>query len=91
MMSLPTKYRTVILTGSVAAVTATGAWYGAGLKTSQDAKKAMKRRREAPTQEIVAHLDNTRKNLVTKKTSLEKKIAELENKRRLTGAVERQE
>ena len=30
------KTRTVVLACSIAAITATGAWYGAGLKTRQD-------------------------------------------------------
>lgn len=33
------KVRRIIMTVSVAAITATGAWYGAGLKIKQDAKK----------------------------------------------------
>lgn len=31
-----TRARNIILTGAVAAITATGAWYGAGLKTRQE-------------------------------------------------------
>ena len=31
--------RRVILTGSIAAISATGAWYGAGLKTQQEHKE----------------------------------------------------
>ena len=33
------KPRVYILTGAVAAITATGAWYGAGLKTRQEFKQ----------------------------------------------------
>ena len=33
------RVRRVILTASVAAITATGAWYGAGLKVTQERKK----------------------------------------------------
>ena len=41
MAAAPTsKLRVFILTISVAAITATGAWYGAGLKIEQDYKKA---------------------------------------------------
>jgi hypothetical protein len=37
MSALTTKsLRRYVLTGSVAAITATGAWYGAGLKTQQE-------------------------------------------------------
>lgn len=32
-------FRRFVLTGSIAAVTATGAWYGAGLKMKQDIKQ----------------------------------------------------
>lgn len=34
--------RRIIMTVSVAAITATGAWYGAGLKIKQDAQKVGK-------------------------------------------------
>jgi hypothetical protein len=30
------KIRRIVLTGSIAAITATGAWYGAGLKVQQE-------------------------------------------------------
>lgn len=30
------KIRRIVLTGAVAAITATGTWYGAGLKTQQE-------------------------------------------------------
>jgi hypothetical protein len=37
-MSTPStsKIRRIVLTGSIAAITATGAWYGAGLKVQQE-------------------------------------------------------
>ena len=37
-MASPTflKYRRMLITGCVAAITVTGAWYGAGLKTKQE-------------------------------------------------------
>ncbi|KAI9838981.1 MAG: hypothetical protein M1819_004189 [Sarea resinae] len=35
----PIRPRVVILTASIAAITATGAWYGAGLKTQQEYKQ----------------------------------------------------
>lgn len=40
-MSAPqfATFRRFVLTGSIAAVTATGAWYGAGLKMKQDIKQ----------------------------------------------------
>ena len=36
---LSSKIRPYILTASVAAITATGAWYGAGLKARQEFKQ----------------------------------------------------
>lgn len=41
VMSAPqfATFRRFVLTGSIAAVTATGAWYGAGLKMKQDIKQ----------------------------------------------------
>ena len=38
-MSQQLKIRRFVLTGAVTAITAVGAWYGAGLKTQQDMKK----------------------------------------------------
>lgn len=38
-MSTPNRTRTVVLTCSIAAITATGALYGAGLKTRQEYKR----------------------------------------------------
>lgn len=38
-MSQQQKIRRIIMTVSVAAITATGAWYGAGLKTKQEIKR----------------------------------------------------
>lgn len=37
-MSQQQKIRRIIMTVSVTAITATGAWYGAGLKTRQEIK-----------------------------------------------------
>lgn len=38
-MSQQLRIRRLVLTGAVTAITATGAWYGAGLKTQQEVKK----------------------------------------------------
>jgi hypothetical protein len=42
-MSIPqfANFRRFVLTGSIAGVTATGAWYGAGLKMKQDIKQVL--------------------------------------------------
>ncbi|KAL8760126.1 MAG: hypothetical protein Q9199_000263 [Rusavskia elegans] len=59
-----------------------GALYGADLKTSRDVVKVTQKKREAPTEEVLAQLHASRKGLVARKTELERKIAELEDKRR---------
>jgi hypothetical protein len=38
-MAQQQKIRRFVMTGAVFAITATGAWYGAGLKTQQEFKK----------------------------------------------------
>ena len=40
-MSQFPQVRRVVLTASIAAITATGAWYGAGLKMKQEVKKVV--------------------------------------------------
>ncbi|KAL8982226.1 MAG: hypothetical protein Q9205_003199 [Flavoplaca limonia] len=83
-MASPNQARTVILTCSVAAVTALGAMYGADLKSSQDVAKTQNKR-EAPAEEVLAQLHASRKGLVARKVDLEGKIAELESKQRPTN------
>jgi predicted secreted protein len=38
------KLRRIVLTGSIAAITATGAWYGAGLKVQQERNEVSRNR-----------------------------------------------
>ncbi|SLM33323.1 hypothetical protein LPUS_01788 [Lasallia pustulata] len=77
-MSQQQKIRRIIMTVSVAAITATGAWYGAGLKTKQEIKREIKARREATPMAKIAQLEEARSGLVAKRLGLERKIAELE-------------
>ncbi|MCJ1470050.1 hypothetical protein MMC07_008695 [Pseudocyphellaria aurata] len=77
-MSKPNKTRTIILTCSIAAITATGAWYGAGLKAQQEYKRDTRARTEAGPAEMIARLQETRTGLVAKRNGLERKIADLE-------------
>lgn len=51
-MAPTNSIRTYVLTASVAAITATGAWYGAGLKTRQEYKQVS---RLVP-QDVSSHL-----------------------------------
>jgi len=77
-MSQQQKIRRIVLTASVAAITATGAWYGAGLRIKDEAKTISEKRREATVEEKLALLDEKRGQLVTKRIGLERKIAELD-------------
>ncbi|KFY74931.1 hypothetical protein V499_05058 [Pseudogymnoascus sp. VKM F-103] len=70
--------RRVVMTGSVAAITATGAWYGAGLKTQKQATEAVEKHREVTAEEQLALLNERRGQLVGKKMTMERKLAELE-------------
>ncbi|MCJ1434166.1 hypothetical protein MMC27_003533 [Xylographa pallens] len=75
------KARRVVLTASVAAITATGAWYGAGLKAHQERKKEVVAIRESTAAERIAMLESARGQLIAKKIGLERKIQELERRR----------
>ena len=77
-MSQQATIRRVVLTGSIAAITATGAWYGAGLKTKRDTEREIKTRREATPAEKIAQLEEARSGLVARRIGLEKKIAGLQ-------------
>ena len=72
--------RRIIMTGSVAAITATGVWYGAGLKTKQEYKQERRTLLEAPPAERIQQLEAVRGQLVKRKEDLEEKIQELSAK-----------
>jgi len=77
-MSQRQKIRRIVWTGSIAAVTATGAWYGAGLKAKEEYKVISQQRREATVDEKIAILNEQRSALIAKKLGLEKKIEQLD-------------
>ena len=56
-MSQFPQLRRIVLTGSIAAITATGAWYGAGLKMKQEVKKVVTRILQSPCkdQQLILH------------------------------------
>jgi len=70
--------RRIVWTGSIAAITATGAWYGAGLKIKKEHKQEIQRIREATPAEKIAQLEQSKGALIAKRMGLEKKIHELE-------------
>ncbi|KAJ4297980.1 hypothetical protein N0V90_005879 [Kalmusia sp. IMI 367209] len=59
-----------ILTGSVAAITVTGALYGAGLKQQYEVKQIL----ELSTEERIAQLEAIKQNLRRTKDELERKM-----------------
>lgn len=87
-MSNAPKVRTIILTAGVTATAVTGAWYGAGLKTKQQVKQAVKVRAEATHADKIASLEQIRSGLMAKKIGLEQKIAQLEARIARKGGAE---
>ncbi|KAF2029040.1 hypothetical protein EK21DRAFT_113262 [Setomelanomma holmii] len=77
-----------IMTGAVAAVTITGTIYGATLKSEQDVKKQKKIVLEATPEERIEQLELARRDLVVKKTEMERKIATFHERRRAKGQDE---
>ncbi|MCJ1247175.1 hypothetical protein MMC30_004389 [Trapelia coarctata] len=73
--------RRIILTTSIAAIAATGAWYGAGLKMGRERKKEVEAVKKATPAERIAMLETARGELVAKKLGLERKIEELQRRR----------
>ncbi|KZF20941.1 hypothetical protein L228DRAFT_270201 [Xylona heveae TC161] len=80
MLQPNAKLRRLVLTGSVAAITATGAWYGAGIKTRQEYNAEQRARAEALPVDRVAQLNQARESLMATKAGLEGKIAQLERR-----------
>lgn len=96
------KIRRVILTGAVAGITATGAWYGAGLKVQQERKQVsnsdfqfFRNRQLTSDQEKQAVLEASPANQLEQMESLRSQLlgrkGELQRKiDELTGKVEPQ-
>jgi hypothetical protein len=76
------------MTGAVAAVTITGTIYGATLKSEQDVKKEKKRVLQATPEERIEQLEVARRDLVVKKTEMERKIATFHERRRAKQQAE---
>ncbi|KAM3415715.1 hypothetical protein BST61_g9229 [Cercospora zeina] len=74
------KARLYALTGSIAAITATGAWYGAGLNMRQEYKQEIKKATEATPTEKLAQLETRRAQLHRTKEELQVKIDKLHGK-----------
>jgi len=78
------RVRTLILSLGVFFITATGAWYGASLKTNQQLHTQKSKILEATTTpaEEIASLEERKAVLMAKRAALERKIEGLEKKRR---------
>ncbi|MCJ1485757.1 hypothetical protein MMC06_005932 [Schaereria dolodes] len=85
------RVRRVILTASVAAITATGAWYGAGLKVTQERKKEVAVFQQITSPERISQLESAKEGLMVRKKGLEKKIRELEGRQSRLENVQRRE
>ncbi|EME48415.1 hypothetical protein DOTSEDRAFT_18949 [Dothistroma septosporum NZE10] len=72
--------RVYILTGAVAAITATGAWYGAGLKTRQEFKQERQSVMQASTADRIASMELAKTKLLRQRTEMQNKIDQLSGK-----------
>ncbi|RMZ24612.1 hypothetical protein D0859_11346 [Hortaea werneckii] len=79
-MASSNPVRTWILTGSVAAITATGAWYGAGLKTRQEYNQTPQERGvrlQATPAERIEQMEIAKTRLLAQRAELQSKIDRL--------------
>ncbi|RMX74425.1 hypothetical protein D0869_12603 [Hortaea werneckii] len=76
-MASSNPIRTWILTGSVAAITATGAWYGAGLKTRQEYNQDRGVRLQATPAERIEQMEIAKTRMLAQKAELQSKIDRL--------------
>ncbi|KAH9845742.1 hypothetical protein Tdes44962_MAKER01173 [Teratosphaeria destructans] len=74
--------RTIALTLSVAAITATGAWYGAGLKMRQEYKQERYTVLQATPAQRIEQMEIAKGRLLEQKRELQAKIERLEGKSR---------
>ncbi|KAK2746521.1 hypothetical protein FQN57_003147 [Myotisia sp. PD_48] len=77
-MSSSSRARTVLLTGSVAVITATGALWGASMKMDQEAKQRVKQEQQATPEEKINALIAVRDRLVVKRNTLEEQIRSID-------------
>ncbi|KXL50394.1 hypothetical protein M433DRAFT_2097 [Acidomyces richmondensis BFW] len=73
----PNPFRIYILTASVAAITATGAWYGAGLKTRQEFRRDRRTILETSPAKRIEEMEAFKALLLQRKAELQAKIDHL--------------
>ena len=71
------KGRALVWTIGVAAITAMGTWYGAGLRIRGEAREEQQKLGQASGEQRLAQLEAARARLVGVKKDLEKKIEEV--------------
>ncbi|RDW72568.1 uncharacterized protein DSM5745_07740 [Aspergillus mulundensis] len=80
ILNSPQKFKKLVLTGAVTAITIAGTLYGAGLKTQQEVSQHTQKAREVTLDERIASLQNTRQILMGKKELVEKQMQDLDAK-----------
>jgi len=85
--SRPRSLRPAILAISIAAITATGAYYGASLKTDQQAAESVRERAAMTVDERLERLRITRMRLERERKTLEAKMDEVAARRRESDRV----
>ncbi|KAF2479646.1 hypothetical protein BDY17DRAFT_327593 [Neohortaea acidophila] len=70
--------RRYILTASVAAITATGAWYGAGLKTRQEFAQEAATIQQATPEEKIEQLEAVKAKYLARRAEMQDKIDRLQ-------------
>jgi len=83
----PRSLRPAILAISIAAITATGAYYGASLKTDQQAAESVRERAAMSVDERLERLRITRMRLERERKTLEAKMDEVSARRRESERV----
>lgn len=83
----PRALRPAILAISIAAITATGAYYGASLKTDQQAAESVRERAAMSVDERLERLNITRTRLERERKALESKMEEVSTRRRESERV----
>lgn len=80
--------RSAIFAIAIAAITATGAYYGASLKTSHQAQARLKEREESPVPERLERLQGVRARLERERKGLEEKMVEVAARRKEAKRIE---
>ncbi|KAL4904621.1 hypothetical protein BDW74DRAFT_154267 [Aspergillus multicolor] len=78
ILNSPQKFKKLVLTGAVTAITIAGTLYGAGLKTQQEVSQHTQKAREVTFDERIAALQNTRQVLMGKKELVERQMQDLD-------------